>query len=113
MIKDLGTYYVRVEFENAEGYLQKWETGPRYMHERYGFTRLDADRILPIYENEEELFSNIRYMYEEGNYSCDCNRKLFIASAKHQIEDIDAACGDTIKLKRLTVIRPDGTEVIL
>jgi hypothetical protein len=32
------------------------------------------------------------YMWEEGNYSCDCNRRLFFERANGEDEDIDSQC---------------------
>lgn len=34
------------------------------------------------------------FMWEEGNYSCDCNRKLFFARAAGESEDWDSECSD-------------------
>jgi hypothetical protein len=44
------------------------------------------------------------YMWTEGNYSCDCNRRLFMARAlgEPEPEDPNNPCGDTIKLEKLT-----------
>ena len=39
----------------------------------------------------------VRYMYEEGNYSCDCNRSLFIQrQCDKNFPEMD--CGEKIKL---------------
>jgi hypothetical protein len=40
-------------------------------------------------------------MFEEGNYSCDCNKSLFLSEKYAEIEEWD--CGDKIELKNLTV----------
>jgi len=32
------------------------------------------------------------YMWEEGNYACDCNRRLFFARAVGEEEDWDSPC---------------------
>lgn len=47
------------------------------------------------YEYEEE---RAHWMFYEGNYSCDCNRSMFIARqyGDDVIEELD--CGDKIKL---------------
>lgn len=42
-----------------------------------------------------------RYMFEEGNYSCDCNKSLFISRENPEIGERD--CGDEIELKNFTV----------
>lgn len=47
--------------------------------------------------------SGVHYMYEEGNYNCDCNRSLFLK----RYADIDTEefpCGDEIKLENLEVV---------
>ena len=43
-----------------------------------------------------------RYMYEEGNYACDCNRSLFIE--RHCNDEFqEMGCGDEIKLVSLKI----------
>ena len=43
----------------------------------------------------------IEYMWTEGNYSCDCNRELFIK--RQQGEDApDRECGETYELISMT-----------
>lgn len=42
-----------------------------------------------------------RYMYEEGNYSCDCNRSEFLRNLGVHIDELD--CGDTIDMKNFFV----------
>ena len=34
------------------------------------------------------------YIWEDGNYSCDCNRRLFFARAAGEDEAWDRACSD-------------------
>lgn len=41
-----------------------------------------------------------RYMFMEGNYSCDCNRSLMLG-----IEELPCGPGDTIKLEDFEVIQ--------
>jgi hypothetical protein len=49
------------------------------------------------YKTTEEL---VEYLYEEGNYACDCNRSAFIA--EHCDEDFpELECGREIKLVSL------------
>lgn len=36
------------------------------------------------------------FMFQEGNYSCDCNRSIFLAQAGHDVGEMN--CGDRIKL---------------
>ena len=114
MGKDLGTYHVRVEFENARGYLEEWPTGNRLTDGRGAWHPLDANRITPTWDDEADMISTIIYGFLEDDFSCDCNRKQAIARAynEEQPED-DYPCGVTIKLKRLVLIRPDWSEVEL
>lgn len=43
-----------------------------------------------------------RYMFEDGNYSCDCNKSLFLSREHPEIEEMD--CGDEIQIKNFTVV---------
>ena len=113
MTKDLGTYHLRVEFEDGSGYIQQFSTGMRYTDGRDNNHPLTAQPISPAWESEDDLFRTMEYMYLEGNYSCDCNKKLFLADAIQAEGEPNEDCGDEIKLKRLTAIRPDGTERVL
>jgi hypothetical protein len=120
--KDLGTYYVRVEFTDGRGCLMDWSTGARYVGGGYGpmppiyggVQPLTATRMPPAYKDEDDLFAAMVYMFTDGNYGCDCNRALFLARAAqaHDAED-EHPCGHTLRLARLTAIRPDGSEVVL
>jgi len=110
--KDLGTYHLRVEFDDGRGYIQSYHTGSRFDGGRDGTSPLEATKIPPTWKDEAELFECMVFSYTEGNYSCDCNRNTFLAWAS-QSDRSDDECGDTIKLQRLTAIRPDGSEVVL
>lgn len=45
-----------------------------------------------------------RFMFEDGNYSCDCNRRDFLADHCGLNDGIaERTCGDTIQLVSLTV----------
>lgn len=55
-------------------------------------------------------FESVEFMWREGNYGCDCNKRLFLArECQIDPENIDAdnfdnmQCGDTIKLVSLEV----------
>lgn len=109
--KDLGTYHVRVELEDGRGFIYEWATSRRYMRGNGGIYPLGADEIRPTWETEDEVLSGIQYMFFEGNYSCDCNKRLFLARAAHEDEPEDIDCGDTLPIKSLVVTRPDGTTV--
>jgi hypothetical protein len=41
------------------------------------------------------------YQFEDGNYSCDCNRAIFFARAMGLPEDYNVPCGDGGYLVRL------------
>ncbi len=41
------------------------------------------------------------YMWSEGNFSCDCNRRLFIARQTDPDGDSHFPCGETVELVRL------------
>lgn len=115
MKKDLGTYYARIEFEGGDGFIYKWNTGSRYTKGSEGCSPLNADRINPTWKDEYDLAGTMLFMFTEGNYSCDCNKQDFLDQA-HQIErpdGFDSPCGEKIKLQRLTMIRPDGSEKTL
>lgn len=110
--KDLGTYHVLVELVDGRGWIQQWDTGMRYCNgsgdchpltERY-------KPIAPTYINEDDLIRNILFMFIDDNYSCDCNKRDFLADAEQKDRAIDAACGDTLVIKRIILIRPDGSE---
>lgn len=45
----------------------------------------------------DSAFEGIRYMFEEGNYSCDCNRSILIRrQVDSKFKEMD--CGKLIKL---------------
>lgn len=35
------------------------------------------------------------YMWEDGSYACDCNRRLFFSRVKGEEEDWESPCSDT------------------
>ncbi len=59
-------------------------------------------------EDESEYYTApeyLEFMWRGRNYSCDCNRRLFIGrlTDPNYDEPDDAPCGDTIKLLSLEV----------
>lgn len=49
---------------------------------------------------------SVEFMYREGNYNCDCNRRLFLDRhcgfrLEDQLDPDDNMCGDTIELVSL------------
>jgi hypothetical protein len=113
MGKDLGTYYLRVELENGDGWIERWRTGHRFTLGTYSTSPLNAEIIPPTWENEEDLFHCMEYMFMEGNYSCDCNKVLFLAWAHQQPEPKEPPCGENMPIKRMTAIKPDASEVVI
>ena len=92
--KDLGTYRVRASFTNGAIAVTEWTTDCR------------------VWDSEEDVFDTMRFIWTDGNYSCDCNRGDFIARTAG-LPDPDLKCGHTLALITLTAIRPNGTEVDL
>ncbi len=43
------------------------------------------------------------YMFEDGNYSCDCNRSAFLGRAGHDVAKMD--CGDEIEISDFRVTK--------
>lgn len=111
--KDLGTYHLKVEFEDGSGFILHWETGRRFTRGREDCHPLDAEAIPPTWEDEEGLFDCMRFAFMEGNHSCDCNKLLFMADSKQEERPDDPPCGETMPIKRLTAITPTGEEKII
>ena len=84
-------YKIRAEFYDGRSYTQKWPTNPK--------------------EKEEQIIEHATFMYLHGNYSCDCNRLLFICRENGLTEPDDPPCGDNIRLRKLTLIRQDLSEI--
>ena len=62
-----------------------------------------------IWDDEnDQLFV---FNYEEGNYSCDCNRKIFWGRAiEHEYEDEETPCGDG--KYSINLVNPQTGEVV-
>lgn len=113
MGKDIGTYHLRVEFENARGFYYAIKTGARYTGGTESVSPLNSQPIPATFDGEEELISAELYLWTEGNYSCDCNLSRFIAEAYGRPKPENPKCGNTIKLKNLALIRPDASELVI
>lgn len=113
MAKDLGTYHARVELDDGRGWIQEFNTGCRYTNGKGGWFPLDATPIGPTYDDEADVLNGIEYLFMEGNYACDCNKALFLEYAQQKDGADNHPCGDTLKIRRLTAIRPDRSEVVL
>lgn len=71
-----------------------------------------------VFEDEEALLHHFWYMWMEGNYSCDCNKRIFLCRSddttdEEEDEALNSPCGDTMKIASLVVTRPDGTSLSL
>ena len=44
------------------------------------------------------------YMWEDGNYSCDCNKSIFLHEKYPEVPETDT-CGDKIKIKTLEILK--------
>lgn len=110
--RDLGTYYVRVELTDGRGWIQRWDTANRFSRGSGNVHPLDAQIIAAGWDSDAGVIHTIHYMYTEGNYSCDCNKSLFLAQSLQQ-DDVDVDCGDTMEIKEITVLRPDLSQEII
>lgn len=110
MGQDLGTYQVIIKLKNGDGFIYAWETHARYTHGTERISPLSATRVQPAWESERDLLGTIEFMFTEGNYSCDCNLRLFLDQA-HQREPGDYPCGDELEIELATVLNPHGVVV--
>ena len=80
------------------------------LHVEFTDGRQYTEPLEPGYGNKEDkIVATILWQYLEGNYSCDCNRLLFYCRYNNLDEPFDPPCGETMQLKSLTLIRPDGS----
>jgi hypothetical protein len=71
-------------------YLTDTETGfSKIYHDKYAWEDVDTDW---------PASAAIIYQYTEGNYSCDCNRSLFLYDWE---ENKVKSCGNTIRLDKI------------
>lgn len=87
--------------ENKDYTIQGKVLGKQFTHEVYSKLEDDEDEI--VYSNT--------YQYHEGNYSCDCNKRLF--AGYDEQDDEYCYCGDSISYEELWLVRKDGTKVDL
>ena len=114
--KDLGTYHVKVELINGDGFIMEYKTGMRFSHGSGGVHPLNATPIPPTWESEDHLISTTVFMFTEGNYACECNLKAFLDRA-HQRDEQDYECGcggvNPLGPLQMTLIRPDASELVI
>ncbi len=61
-------------------------------------------RGIETYEVEDEYAESQEFLWTDGNYGCDCNRRLFLARLNGLAEPWGGdQCGDSIILESLTV----------
>lgn len=113
MGKDLGTYHLRVELADGRGWIEKWNTGLRFTGGMDSESPLNAQLIPHTWEDEASLIQAMVYQYTEGSGSCDCNKNLALVRAYQQLDTDESECGNTMQLKRLTMIRPDASEIVI
>lgn len=108
--RDLGTYFVRVEFVNGQGYIEKMETGGRWLPKRavpWGpEAPLESRYSPPLWESEQVLLDNIRFRLFEN--TCDCQHRQSLARAAGLDDDGEGKCGDELTIRSVTVLGPDG-----
>lgn len=68
-----------------------------------------------IYEYSPGEEEDVRFLFEEGNYACDCNRALFFARAGGEPDPEDRCCGNTRFRVDLSLLGGliDGAPVII
>jgi hypothetical protein len=72
--------------------------------------RCNATGKIRVYHEDSPWLESSEFGWTEGNYSCDCNRRLFFERAGGGDPDLDETrCGDRAYTV-IKVIFPDGTE---
>ena len=96
---------------------QVWENRTSSSREKESEYRTVADMVL-VYGGNRYPYSNdfgygyeedsARYMFFDGNYSCDCNKSLFLMREGYDIQEL--GCGDEIEIEDFTLkyIHKDG-----
>jgi hypothetical protein len=65
------------------------------------------------YREDYDSADGVEYLWADGNYSCDCNRGLFLSRALGD-EDFDVECGDgafsvkVVNAETMQVVHADG-----
>lgn len=80
-----------------------------YQGDRYTVTQDNWDADAPYLDNEPDALDRlVWYMWTEGNYSCDCNRLIFMGLDDPE-SDESPPCGQTTTLCSLTL---DGKDLL-
>lgn len=61
------------------------------------FDRSTGERSTVVMDFSED--ADPEYMFTEGNYGCDCNRRLFMARAAGRPDPDPSPCGETIVME--------------
>lgn len=115
---DLGLYHVAVEHEGLPGFICKAETSGGFIpaNEDVGFglvSPLDAEWCGPSYYCEEHLADDVLMRWTEAG-ACGCEiRRLNAVANGQRDEGHPFPCEPAPKLKMLTLIKPDGTRLVL
>jgi hypothetical protein len=102
--KDLGTYHLKVEFDDGRGFIHAINTGKRFTRGTHDFSPLESVLIPPIWESEGDLANTLKFCYLEGEISDQERRLNYMSGAYGEV------CTGELRLCALTLIRPDGTE---
>lgn len=71
---------------NIDVHLLEVATGERAVYQTETYDAADVQ--------SGEIDHGVRWMWDEGNYGCDCNRELFFCWAIGRDEPDDLECGD-------------------
>ncbi len=66
--------------------------------------------IYEIHDDYDWSDDGIDYAYSEGNYSCDCNRRLFVEQSKKDTQGVDNACDLPCGHTRYILVSIDNVE---
>lgn len=86
--------------QNKDYLIQGRVLGKQFTHEVYSKPE----------DDETEIVYSSTYEYHEGNYSCDCNKRIFADADVPEYEDL---CGDSIAYEELWLVHKDGTKIDL
>jgi len=95
-----GKHNVCIVFSEEEGKLVRYKTKANIIFELNG-KEYDLEYDFGYGYPEESAL----YMFEDGNYSCDCNKAMFLSGKYPELEKEldDMKCGDTIKIKKIKI----------
>ena len=74
---------------------------------RISLTRVSDGKTVE-YEQDDYGYGTTRFIYEDGNYSCNCNRHLFFTEAEGHRDDTEMNCVDYPKYRVNWIKEPEG-----